>query len=70
MRKLGNLMITDRGCDARTPGIGDIAYVKDLMTEKIVTTTFACSVFGDAKSDTIYKSGWVCIIVQKLVNNS
>ena len=53
-------MITDHGCDARSPGIGDIAYVKDLMTGRIVTTTFKCSVFGDAKSrDTFYKSGWV-----------
>ena len=52
-------MITDHGCDADSPGIGDIAYVKDFMTEKIVTTTFKCSVFGNAKSDTFYKSGWV-----------
>ena len=52
-------MITDHGCDARSPGIGDIAYVKDLMTEKIVTTTFKCSVFGDPKSDTGRKFGWV-----------
>ena len=53
-------MITDHGCDARSPGIGDIAYVKDLMTEKIVTTTFKCSVFGVPKShDSVLKSGWV-----------
>ncbi|XP_028396090.1 uncharacterized protein LOC114520085 [Dendronephthya gigantea] len=57
-RTLGNLLITTDGCDTLNPGIGDIAYVKDLQTGKIVTTTFACSVFGSAKSDTIYKSGW------------
>jgi hypothetical protein len=54
-------MITDHGCDALKPGIGDIAYVKDLMTEKVVTTIFECSVFGKAKDSSIYKSGWVCI---------
>ena len=58
-RKLENLMITNRGCAPRTPGIGDIAYVKDLITEKVVSTSFECSVFGDAKSDSVYKSGWV-----------
>ncbi len=52
-------MITYGGCSARSPGIGDIAYVKDLLTGKVVTTTFECSVFGDPKSDTTYKSGWV-----------
>ena len=53
-------MITDHGCDTRSPGIGDIAYVKDLMTETIVTTTFKCSVFGVPKShDSVLKSGWV-----------
>ena len=49
-------MITDRGCDSNSPGIGDIAFVKDLKTDKIVTTTFRCSVFGVAHSGTL---GWV-----------
>jgi hypothetical protein len=50
-------MITDRGCDSNSPGIGDIAFVKDLMTTNIVTTGFQCSVFGLAQSSTL---GWVC----------
>ena len=46
-RPLKNLMIMgDKGCDINSPGIGDIAYVKDLQTEKIVTTSFRCSKFG------------------------
>lgn len=35
----------EKGCDANSPGIGDVAYVKDLMTEKIVSTNFRCSKF-------------------------
>ena len=50
-------MVTDTGCDVNSPGIGDIAFVKDLMTGKIVTTKFQCSVFGLAYSSTV---GWVC----------
>ena len=52
-------MITDRGCDALSPGIGDIAYVIDLMAEKISTTTFKCSVFGPNTASSL-KVGWVC----------
>ena len=36
----------EKGCEIGTPGIGDIAYVKDLQTEEIVSTTFRCSQFG------------------------
>ena len=49
-------MIEDRGCDSNSPGIGDIAFVKDLRTDMIVTTTFRCSVFGLAQSGNL---GWV-----------
>ncbi|CAB4034088.1 Hypothetical predicted protein, partial [Paramuricea clavata] len=56
-RKLANLMITDRGCDALSPGVGDIAYVNDLMAEKIATTNFKCSVFGPNTASFI-KVGW------------
>ena len=37
------MMNTD-GCDERSAGIGDIAYVKDLLTEGIVTTDAQSSV--------------------------
>ena len=67
-RALKNLMITDRGCDAVSPGIGDIAYVNDLRAEKIVTTTFECSVFGP-NSGSIYKIGWVCTKISILYIN-
>ncbi|XP_046843366.1 uncharacterized protein LOC124437432 isoform X2 [Xenia sp. Carnegie-2017] len=56
-RKLKNLMITDRGCSHQMPGIGDIAYVKDLITEKITTRSFKCSVFGPNTGSHI-KVGW------------
>ncbi|XP_046839650.1 uncharacterized protein LOC124433845 isoform X4 [Xenia sp. Carnegie-2017] len=46
-RKLKNLMIYNKGgCTKTSPGIGDVKFVKDLMTENIVTTSFRCSKFG------------------------
>ena len=50
----------EKGCDQNSPGIGDIAYVKDLKTEKIVTRNFRCSKFGIAYHVGT-KFGWVCI---------
>ena len=48
-RPLKNLMVLGKlGCDQNSPGIGDIEYVKDILTEKIVTSTFRCSKFGIA----------------------
>ncbi|CAB3994196.1 Hypothetical predicted protein [Paramuricea clavata] len=40
------LMSHEGGCSHRYPGIGNIAYVKDLMTGKKATTTFYGSRFG------------------------
>ncbi|XP_028391389.1 uncharacterized protein LOC114516186 [Dendronephthya gigantea] len=58
IRPLKNIMIVNQGgCDATSPGIGDIAYVKDLRTEKIVTTKFRCSQFGTYRHFFL-KSGW------------
>lgn len=51
-------MITDQGCDTLSPGIGGIAYVKDLIANKIVTTSFKCSVFGQ-NTAAKEKIGWV-----------
>ena len=48
-------MMVTAGCNQRSAGIGDIAYVKDLLTEKIVTTKLRCSKFGLATF------GWVRI---------
>ncbi|XP_028413234.1 fibrinogen gamma chain-like [Dendronephthya gigantea] len=58
IRPLKNIMIVNqRGCGPTSPGIGDIAYVKDLRTEKIVATKFRCSQFGIYRHF-ILKSGW------------
>ena len=51
-------MIIDHGCAPATPGIGNIAYVKDLQIEEIVTTNFRCSVFG-GYHDSTTGFGWV-----------
>ena len=59
-RPLGQLLVKDRGCDSNAPGIGDIAFVKNLRTEKIVTMAFQCSVFGLPQSSTV---GWVGYII-------
>ena len=60
-RALKNLMIIDHGCAPATPGIGNIAYVKNLQTENIVTTNFRCSVFG-SYYDSTTGFGWVIMI--------
>ncbi|XP_028391546.1 uncharacterized protein LOC114516311 [Dendronephthya gigantea] len=58
IRPLKNIMIANQGgCGATSPGIGDIAYVKDLQTEKIVATKFRCSQFGTFRHFFL-KSGW------------
>ena len=36
----------EKGCGKDSPGIGDIAYVKNLQKMEIVSTTFRCSIFG------------------------
>jgi hypothetical protein len=55
-------MITNAGCHRRSAGIGNIAYVKDLQTEKIVTTKLRCSKFGYAYHH-LAKFGWVCFLL-------
>ena len=60
-RLLNNLMMNTGGCDLRSAGIGDIAYVKDLLTENIVTTNLKCSKFGFAYHPLV-KFGWVWMI--------
>ncbi|XP_028391550.1 uncharacterized protein LOC114516313 isoform X2 [Dendronephthya gigantea] len=58
IRPLKNIMIVNHGgCGATSPGIGDIAYVKDLRTEKIVATKFRCSRFG-MHQHSFLKIGW------------
>jgi hypothetical protein len=59
-RPLKELMVDDQGCTKQKPGIGNIAYVKDIRTEKIVTTGFRCSIFGGFYHSTP-GFGWVSI---------
>ena len=51
-------MMNTAGCNQRSAGIGDIAYVKDLLTEKIITTKLRCSKFGVAHHR-LARFGWV-----------
>ena len=46
-RELGSLFGTDnRLCPEHFSGIGNISFVKDILTDTIVTTRFNCSKFG------------------------
>ncbi|CAB4008049.1 Hypothetical predicted protein [Paramuricea clavata] len=51
------MMVNEGGCPYNLPGIGDISYVKNLMTEEISSTDFSCSVFG-AYSHPSAMIGW------------
>ena len=60
-------MILDQGgCPHNFPGVGDVSYIKDLMTEEIVSKDFSCSIFGPY-SHPIAKIGWVWILRHYLV---
>ena len=52
------MMVNEGGCPYNLPGIGDISYVKNLMTEEISSTDFSCSVFG-VYSHPSAMIGWV-----------
>ncbi|XP_028411772.1 uncharacterized protein LOC114534516 [Dendronephthya gigantea] len=48
-RILSELLMSNKGgCSHQYPGIGDVAFVKDLMTGEIATRNFKCSRFGGA----------------------
>ena len=57
-RPLKELMIDDHGCSQDQPGIGNIAYVKDIQTETIVSTQYRCSIFGKYQHP-LTGFGWV-----------
>ena len=58
-RPLGNLFgIGSGGCTDYHSGIGNVSYVKDVLTETVVTTKFNCSKFGPS---TVL--GWVTITI-------
>ena len=51
-------MVNEGGCPYNVAGIGDISYVKNLITEEISSNDFSCSVFG-AYSYPSAMIGWV-----------
>ena len=53
------LMSNEGGCGHQYPGIGNIAFVKDLMSRKITTRNFDCSRFGASIAPGL---GWVCVL--------
>ena len=55
------MIVNQGGCPYNFPGVGDISYVKDLMTEEVVSKDFSCSIFG-LYYHPIAKIGWVCVI--------
>ena len=63
-RELGNLFSVDDGCPYVQGGIGNISFVKDLLTDTVVNTNFKCSKFGPHIHDML---GWVITI--KLIEN-
>ena len=59
-RPLKKLMVINKGgCGRNSPGIGDVQFVKDVLTDTIVTTNFRCSKFGVAHNARA-QFGWVC----------
>ncbi len=56
-RELGNLFgVGKGGCTDVHSGIGNVAYVKDILTDTIVTKKFRCSKFGPHMTAAL---GWV-----------
>ena len=56
---LGRLFgVGSGGCTAFHSGIGNVSYVKDILTETVVTTQFNCSKFGP---NTDVNLGWVSV---------
>jgi hypothetical protein len=58
-RALGNLFgVGSGGCTDFHSGIGNVSYVKDILTETVVTTKFNCSKFGPHQNINL---GWVTV---------
>ena len=65
-RPLGNLFgVGSGGCTDHHSGIGNVSYVKDILTETVVTTKFNCSQFGPNTD-----LGWVNVFTIKIQPNS
>ena len=59
-RPLKELMMDKQGCAPNEPGIGNIAFVKDIQSDTIVSTEYRCSVFGKFQHP-LTGFGWVSI---------
>ena len=60
-RNLGNLFgVGSGGCTDVHSGIGSVSFVKDILTETVVTTDFSCSKFGPHFHASL---GWVTTIL-------
>ena len=62
-RELGNLFSLDNGCPYLQAGIGNISFVKDLLTDA-VNTNFKCSKFGTHIHQLL---GWVYSVDLKIL---
>ena len=60
-RNLGNLFgVGSGGCTDVHSGIGSVSFVKDILSETVVTTDFSCSKFGPHFHASL---GWVTTIL-------
>ena len=63
-RELGNLFSINNGCPLLEAGIGNISFVKDLMTKTVVTTSLKCSKFGQHVHPRL---GWVIFLTLLII---
>ena len=55
-REFGNIFSVNNGCPYLQAGIGNIEFVKDLLTQSVLTNNFKCSKFGPHTHQML---GWV-----------
>ena len=55
-REFGDIFSVNKGCPYLQAGIGNIEFVKDLLTQSVLTNNFKCSKFGPNTHDML---GWV-----------
>ena len=65
---LGNLLgFGSGGCTDIHSGIGNVSYVKDILTEQVVNTNFSCSKFGPHQDVNL---GWVTKYISTMYQNN
>jgi hypothetical protein len=63
-REFGDIFSVNKGCSDLQAGIGNIAFVKDLLTQSVLTNNFKCSKFGPHTHDML---GWVTANFKNIV---